>query len=131
MVNNPCFRHYDFLAKNRCRMATAINFSRQNDAGSLVSTTDLLLRKSCPRSRPRLWLRANERNIVGQQLPTLLDVKPRANGRNIVGQQLPTLFDVTCCVRLYILLHVVGCCCAKFETGQTFQPTTPNISFVP
>ena len=42
-----------------------------------------------------------------------------------------TLLDVTCCARLHILLHVVGCCCAKFETGQTFQPTTPNISFVP
>ena len=38
-------------------------------------------------------------------------VKPRANGRNIFGQQLPTLLDVTCCVRLYTLLHVVGCCC--------------------
>ena len=32
-----------------------------------------------------------------------------------------------CCM----LLDVVACCCAKFETGQTFQPTTPNISFVP
>ena len=53
------------------------------------------------------------------------------NGRNIVGQQLPALLDVTCCVRLHNLLHVVACCCAKFETGQTFQPTTPNISFVP
>ena len=29
------------------------------------------------------------------------------------------------------MLDVVVCCCAKFETGQTFQPTTPNISFVP
>ena len=57
-------------------------------------------------------------------------VKPRANGRNIVDQQLPTLLDITCCVRLHTLLHVVGCCCAKFETGQTFQATTPNISFV-
>ena len=38
-------------------------------------------------------------------------IKPRANGRNIVGQQLPTLLDVTCCVRLHTLLHVVGCCC--------------------
>ena len=58
-------------------------------------------------------------------------VKPRANGGNIVGQQLPTLLDVTCCVRLYTLLPVVGCCCAKFETGQTFSyvqtdATTPN-----
>ena len=30
-----------------------------------------------------------------------------------------------------MLLDVVACCCAKFETDQTFQPTTPNISFVP
>ena len=40
-----------------------------------------------------------------------LCVRLRANGRNIVDQQLPTLLDVTCCVRLRTLLHVVGCCC--------------------
>ena len=34
------------------------------------------------------------------------------------------------CTPCYMLLDVVACCCAKFETGQTFQPTTPNISFV-
>ena len=32
-----------------------------------------------------------------------------------------------CCM----LFDVVACWCAKFETGQIFQPTTPNISFVP
>ena len=33
-----------------------------------------------------------------------------------------TLVDVTCCVLiLRTLLHVVGSCCAKFETGQTFS----------
>ena len=37
----------------------------------------------------------------------------RANGCNIVGQQLTTLLDLTCCARL----HVVGSCCANFETG--------------
>ena len=41
------------------------------------------------------------------------------------------LLDVTCCVRLHTLLHVVGRCSAKFETGQTFEPITLNISFVP
>ena len=41
----------------------------------------------------------------------LVLIKPRTNGHNIVGQQLPTLLDVTCCVRLHSLLHVVGCCC--------------------
>ena len=45
----------------------------------------------------------------------------RANGRHIVGQKPPTLLDVTCCVRLH----------TKFETGQTFEPATPNISFGP
>ena len=77
--------------------------------------------------------------IVGRMQPIIL-CKPcvmsvrlrlRANGRNIVDKQLPTLLDVTCCVRLHTLLHVVACCCGKFEAGQTFQPTTPNISFVP
>ena len=51
---------------------------------------------------------------------------------NIVGQQLPTLLNIPCCVRLHTLLHVVGSCSAKFNTGQTFSyvqtdPTTPNI----
>ena len=32
----------------------------------------------------------------------------RANGCNIVGQQLPALLDVTCYVRLHTLLHVVA-----------------------
>ena len=37
--------------------------------------------------------------------------------------------DITCCVRS----HVVGCVCCytKVEIDQTFQPTTPNIYFVP
>ena len=34
-----CCRHYDILAKTRSRLTTAIAFSRQNDAGSLVSNT--------------------------------------------------------------------------------------------
>ena len=37
-------------------------------------------------------------------------VRLRANGRNIVGQQLPILLHVTCCIRLHTLLYVVGCC---------------------
>ena len=37
------------------------------------------------------------------------------------------------CYMLRPFVHPVACCCAcaKFETGQTFEPTTPNISFVP
>ena len=110
------------------------------------------------------------------------------NKRNTVGQQLPTLLDVKCGIRLHTLLHVVGSCCLKYilgdpgavsrddtmqcswwkfsvksrrgssrsyrrlsprtlyrpdltapgsprmrkvrKTGQTFEPTTPKISFV-
>ena len=39
-----------------------------------------------------------------------VSLKTLANGRIIVGQKLPTLLDVTCCVRLLTLLHVVACC---------------------
>jgi len=35
-------------------------------------------------------------------------LRPRAKGRNFVGQQLPTLFNVKCYVRLRTLLHVVA-----------------------
>ena len=44
---------------------------------------------------------------------------------NIVGCYMlrPFAHSVACC-------DVVACCCAKFETGETFQPTTP-ISFAP
>ena len=34
--------------------------------------------------------------------------KPSGNGRNIVGQQIPTLLGVTCCGRLHTLLHIVA-----------------------
>ena len=37
-------------------------------------------------------------------------LKPRANRRIIVGQQLPSLLDVRRCIRLLSLLHVVACC---------------------
>ena len=55
-------------------------------------------------------------------------LKPRANGHNIVGRQLPTLLDVTCCPRLHILLHVVASCCAKFETVQTFSYVQTDVA---
>ena len=48
-----------------------------------------------------------------------MPVKPRANRHNIVGKQLPTLLDVIRCVRLHTLLRGVGSFCTKFETGQT------------
>ena len=41
------------------------------------------------------------------------------------------LYVVSVCTPCCMLLDVVVCCCTKSETGQTFQPVTPNISFVP
>ena len=43
----------------------------------------------------------------------------------------PTTPNIVGCYMLCLFALPVACCCAKFETGQTFQPTTPNISFVP
>ena len=55
-----------------------------------------------------------------------------ANGRNIVGQQLPILLDGTCVASVFtlccMLLRVVGSCCAKFETGKTFSPVQTDIT---
>ena len=48
-------------------------------------------------------------------------------------QKDPTLIDVSYCVHLHsfcILLRIAGSCCAKFETGQTFEQAISNISFV-
>ena len=59
---------------------------------------------------------------------------PRANGRNIVGQQLPTLLDVTCCVRLHTLLHVVAFCWEllhKALNWSNFCANNSQHSFVP
>ena len=64
-----------------------------------------------------------------------IHIKPRAKGATLLANtvKLPTLLNIACCVRLQTLLHVVGRCSAKFNTGQTFSyvqtdPTTPNIA---
>ena len=41
-----------------------------------------------------------------------------------------TLHVTSVCTPCCMLLDVVACCCSKFETGQTFKPTTPNISLI-
>ena len=47
------------------------------------------------------------------------------------SQHCCMLHVVFVCTPCCMLLDVVASCCAKFETGQTFQPTTPSFSFVP
>ena len=58
------------------------------------------------------WIERNCRREISKENRFIFVYydKPGANERNIVGQQLPTLFDVLCCVRLHTLLHVVACC---------------------
>ena len=58
--------------------------------------------------------------------PVQTDATLLANNSQHCWMLHVTSISTTCCM----LLDVVTCCCAKFETGQTFQPTTPNISFV-
>ena len=60
-------------------------------------------------------------------------LKPHANGRNFVGQQLrPNIVGCYTCYMLDPFLHTrVACCCANFEAGETFKPTTPNIASPP
>ena len=75
--------------------------------------------------------------MTGALLQLFNTLKPHANGRNIVSQQLPNIVlhvasVCTPCCMLFMLLPVVGSCCAKFVTGQTFSymqtdATTPNI----
>ena len=48
-------------------------------------------------------------------------LKPRANGRSIVGQQLPTLLDVTCCVRLHTPLHVLNVVAQSLKHVKLFS----------
>ena len=63
------------------------------------------------RSPPPILGQRHSFNCIARFFPNLSTFLECPCGRNIVGQQLPTLLDVTCCVRLHILLHVVGCCC--------------------
>ena len=88
-----------------------------------LSNTNLVVQRHIKRGKISL-------PVDARHSKTLL-LKPRANGRNIVGQQLPTLLDVTRCVRLQPPFACCWMLLPKFETSQTFQPTTPKISFVP
>ena len=56
-------------------------------------------------------------------------LKARANARNIVGPNMLRAFahHIVCCC---VLLRLVGSCWMKFETGQTSEPTSANISIV-
>ena len=56
-------------------------------------------------------------------------LKARANARNIVGPNILRAFahHVVCCC---VLLQLVGSSWMKFETGQTSEPTSANISIV-
>ena len=60
-------------------------------------------------------------------IPVQTDATLLANN----SQHWCMLHVASVCTPCCMLLDAVACCCAKFETGQTFQPTTPNLSFVP
>ena len=71
------------------------------------------------------------RNLAHQTSRDLSPVQTDATLLANNSQHCWMLHVASVCTPCCMLLDVVACCCAKFETGQTFQPTTPNISFVP
>ena len=73
------------------------------------------------------FLNPQIRNCVHPLSPVQTDATLLANN----SQHCWMLHVASFCTPCWMLLDVVACCCAKFETGQSFQPTTPNISFVP
>ena len=82
----------------------------------------------------RLWAQTMWQPSTWNKSKLVTRVKPRANGRNIVGQLLPTLLDVTGSVRLHTLLHVatcrlrvVGSCCEKVGNRSNFSANPPTL----
>ena len=72
-----------------------------------------------------VWKRFSLPNVF----PNDHQLKARANARNIAGPNMlrALAHHVVCCC---VLLRHVGSCWIKFETGQTSEPTSANISIV-
>ena len=68
-------------------------------------------------------------NLMKHKGPCKRSQHYRPTRRNIVGPNLLQAFahHVVCCC---MLLRLVGSCWMKFETGQTSEPTSANISIV-
>ena len=58
-------------------------------------------------------------------------VGTRKNARARETRLRPFSLSPTTSKRLLHRLRIAGSCCAQFETGQSFERTTPNISSVP
>ena len=70
----------------------------------------LFLRESCTTIFTEVEIYRHLFLFLSKQVPFFSEsmlvsanIRLRANGRNIVDQQLPTLLDVICCVRLHTL----------------------------
>ena len=69
--------------------------------------------RTMPSNKPRLKARANERNMLHN-----------------IAQYCWAQYVAFVWTPCWTMLHDVGTCCVKFETSQTFCPTSANISFV-
>ena len=129
------FRPFSFsisevLSKARCMLQT--DQPRQTLQIPLVHLREIVRKKGLY----RMWyeksiqffkfVHVHSHTPLTRQHLEVTSFKPRANGRNIVGQQLPTLLDVTCCVRLHTQC-IVGSCCIRLHTTANKQATIPNI----
>ena len=99
----------------------------QNVAGKICPFSNLIQHHPICCNIPTGWPKLCACNML---CPTMLqDVAFRANARNIVGPNMLRVFThhVVCCC---VLLRLVGSCWMKFETGQTSEPSSANISIV-
>ena len=120
----------EVLSKARCMLQT--DQPGQRPQISLVHLCQIVRKKGLY----RMWyeksiqffkfVRTHSHTPLTRQHLEVTSLKPRANGRNIVGQQLPTFLDVTCCVRLHTQC-IVGSFCIRLHTTAKTHTTTPNI----
>ena len=97
--------------------------TREKFATVEIHTLYVIRCKSVSLTRKQAKRASGDRKVTKRA--TLSSLKPRENGRNIVGQQLPILLDVTCCelrVTCY-MLGVVASACTPLPTRTQQLPT--------
>ena len=81
----------------------------------------------------QLGLFNNRINFWYKHLGSIYFLSPMQSDETLLAnnfQHCWMLHVASVCTPCCMLLYVVGSCCAKSETSQTYEPTPPNISFV-
>ena len=100
LLINPCLPLSSVLTNKRQKTVSMPNNSlKQQNWGIIFKIQPFLVKSPLGCDKPLI-------SILSVGIP----LKLRADGRNIVGQQLPTLLDVTYRVYLNTLFYVAACC---------------------